>query len=294
MKDMVKELQRFLMTTSTGFSPEFLISKVFDIVVIALLLVLILIILKAIAKKIKGKGRDNDPQSMSEQEKRAETLSRIFLATGRFTAFTVAVFMLLRVLDIDIAPLLAGAGVVGIAVGFGAQNIIKDILNGFFILLDNRMRIGDVVAIGDVRGQVEHIDLRNTHLRDLNGVLHMIPNGNIGIISNMTYKWSQVKLDIGVAYKEDVDNVVSILREIGQELRKDETFGKYILEDPTILGLDKFGDSSITISLTMKTTTRKQWEIGREYRRRIKIRFDREGIEIPFPQRVVTMSQKTP
>ncbi len=292
MTKMLENIQKSLNTAISGLSGDLILDKLFEMLVIIGLFFFLLFILKTIARKIVERHRDDDPETQSEQEKRAETLSKIFLVTGRLVIFIIAVFMLLRTLEIDIAPLLAGAGVVGIAVGLGAQNLIKDILNGFFILLDNRMRIGDVVAIGDVWGQVEYIDLRNTHLRSLDGTLHMIPNGSIDIISNMTYKWSQVKLDIGVAYKEDIDRVIEILEDIGKQMRLDDDFGRFILEDPQILGLDKFGDSSITISLLLKTMTKKQWAIGREYRRRIKIRFDKEGIDIPFPQRVIT--QKTP
>jgi len=199
----------------------------------------------------------------------------------------VASFMILKEVGVDIAPLLAGVGIAGLAIGFGAQTLVKDFLTGFFILMENQYRVGDVVKIGDHAGLVEKIKLRTTVLRDLEGIVHIIPNGEVQSVRNMTYEWSRVVLDIGVAYKEDVDKVIQVLKDVGKKMRQEEPYSQFMLEDPQILGVDNFGDSAVTIKMLAKTCPLKQWDVGREMKRRIKHAFDKEGIEIPFPQRTV-------
>jgi small conductance mechanosensitive channel len=183
-------------------------------------------------------------------------------------------------------------GIAGLAIGFGAQTLVKDFLTGFFILMENQYRVGDVVKIGDHSGLVEKIKLRTTVLRDLAGAVHIIPNGEVQSVNNMTYEWSRVVLDIGVAYKEDVDKVMAVLQDVGKKMRQDEHFGQIMLEDPQILGVDDFGDSQVTVKMLAKTCPLKQWEVARELRRRIKHAFDREAIEIPFPHRTLFMRKE--
>ena len=226
-----------------------------------------------------------------ERVKRTETLARIVEATLRVVILTGAFLMVLKQVGIEIAPLLAGAGVVGLAVGFGAQNLVKDVIGGFFILLENHMNVGDVVKISGVAGLVESINLRVTVLRDLEGKVHIVPNGEIGVVTNMTKEWSRAVLDIGVAYKEDVDRVIEVLEEVGEGMRKDETFGKLILEPMEVLGLDSFGDSSVNIKVMIKTMPIEQWKVAREFRKRVKKIFDERGIEIPFPHRTVYIGE---
>lgn len=219
-----------------------------------------------------------------EKAKRAETMAGILEATARVLILVTALLMSLKALGLDIGPLLAGAGVIGLAVGFGAQSLVKDVISGFFILLENHMNIGDVVSIGDHAGQVESITLRLTVLRDLEGRVHIIPNGEISVITNMTKEWARSVIELGVAYKEDVDEVIKVIESVGEEMLADPVFGVKMLEPLEVLGLDSFGDSSVNIKLRMKTQPIEQWNVGREFRRRIKRAFDEAGIEIPFPQ----------
>ncbi len=226
-----------------------------------------------------------------ERAKRTQTLARIVETTLRVVILTGALLMILRQVGIEIGPLLAGAGVIGLAVGFGAQSLVKDVIGGFFILLENHMNVGDVVKISGVAGLVESINLRVTVLRDLEGNVHIVPNGEIGVVTNMTKEWSRALLDIGVAYKEDVDEVISVLEEVGEGMRNDGTFGKLILEPMDVLGLDSFGDSSVNIRVMMKTMPIEQWKVAREFRKRVKRAFDEKGIEIPFPHRTLYIGE---
>jgi small-conductance mechanosensitive channel len=244
-------------------------------------------IARLVGRKIIQYTEDDDPTTKSEREKRAETLVHIMRNGVKIFVYIVASFMVLKEVGVDIAPLLAGAGIAGLAIGFGAQTLVKDFLTGFFILLENQYRVGDVVQIGQHSGLVEKIKLRTTVLRDLAGTVHIIPNGEVQAVNNMTYEWSRVVLSIGVAYKEDVDKVTSVLQDVGKKMRQDERFGPVMLEDPQILGVDDFGDSQVTITMLAKTSPLKQWDVARELRRRIKYAFDSQGIEIPFPHRTV-------
>ena len=226
-----------------------------------------------------------------ERVKRTETLARIVETTLRVVILVGALLMILKQVGIEIGPLLAGAGVVGLAIGFGAQSLVKDVIGGFFILLENHMNVGDVVSISGVAGLVESINLRVTVLRDLEGKVHIVPNGAIGVVTTMTKEWSRALLDIGVAYKEDVDEVISVLEEGGEGMRKDEIFGKLIIEPMEVLGLDSFGDSSVNIRVMMKTMPIEQWKVAREFRKRVKKVFDEKGIEIPFPHRTIYIGE---
>ncbi len=223
---------------------------------------------------------------VGEREKRALTLAHIVRTVGATAIVIIATMMALRELGLDIIPIIAGAGVVGLAVGFGAQSLIKDVIAGFFIILEGQFAVGDVIKTGDISGQVERLNLRVTMLRDINGAVHFIPNGEIKIVSNLTKEWSRVALDIGVAYHEDIDRVVGVLERTGQDLARDERMGPLILEPPEVLGIESFGESQVTIRVLVKTLPQKQWEIARELRKRIKAAFDKEGIEIPYPHQV--------
>jgi small conductance mechanosensitive channel len=200
-------------------------------------------------------------------------------------AVIITIITLLTILGtfMPIGPILASVGVLGLAVSFGAQSLVKDVITGTFMLVESQFAIGDIVRIGDVGGIVEKITLRTVVLRDLHGVVHIIPNGEITRVSNLTKAWSRAVLDIGVAYKEDVDRVIAVLRELGEGFLQDPDFGALLLEPPEVLGVDAFADSAVVIRMVAKTLPMKQWEVARELRRRIKNRFDAEGIEIPFP-----------
>ena len=218
-----------------------------------------------------------------ERFKRARTLSRLVQNALTVVVAAIALLMVLQQLQINIMPILTGAGIVGLAVGFGAQTLVKDLISGFFLILENQVRVGDVATINGTGGLVEEISLRTIVLRDLQGTVHVFPNGSIERLSNLTKDFSFYVIDVGVAYKEDPDLVIAALREIGGELAADPRHQLSILEPLEILGVDAFGDSQVTIKVRIKTLPLKQWEVGRELRRRIKKGFDERAIEIPFP-----------
>ncbi len=227
----------------------------------------------------------------SEVEKRAKTLGGIIKAFITVIIYAAAVMMIISEFGVEIGPLLAGAGIAGLAIGFGAQTLVKDVISGFFILLEDQVRVGDVVNLAGIGGLVEDINLRTTRLRDLEGRVHVIPNGSIEVATNMTREWSRALFEIGVAYKEDVDQVITVMKEVGEDLRKDPSYSEMILEPLIVLGLDSFGDSSVNIKAFFKTIPLKQWDVAREYRRRLKKAFDQKGIEIPFPHQTIYMGE---
>ncbi len=240
-------------------------------------------VVKFIVRRVEKSVEDDDPNSKSEVEKRAETLSRIVRQVSLVLIFLVAGMLIMKELGFEIGPIIAGAGIAGLAIGFGAQNLVRDLITGFFILFENQLRVGDVVEIAGKGGLVEAINLRTTVLRDLEGNVHVIPNGAIETVTNRTMEWSRIVLDVGVAYKENVDRVMEVLAEIGKGMEEDPQFGPMILEPLSILGVNDFGASSVDIRVMFKTKPLMQWAVGRQFRRRIKNRFDELGIEIPFP-----------
>jgi small-conductance mechanosensitive channel len=222
-----------------------------------------------------------------EGEKRANTLGRVVYNIGSVVILAVALMMILSELGMDLKPIIAAAGIGGLAVGFGAQNLVKDLISGFFLLLENQVRVGDIVNISGIGGVVENITLRVLMLRDLNGNLHIIPHGNIDKVQNMSHTFSYALIDMGVSYREDVEEVIQIMKELGEELRNDPDYGTYILEPLDIWGLDRFEDSAVIIRARFKTAPAKQWMVLREMNLRMKKRFDEKGIEIPFPHQTL-------
>jgi small-conductance mechanosensitive channel len=226
-----------------------------------------------------------------EYRKRADTLSRIIAYLLGAVVVVLAVLMILTELKIPIGPILASAGIAGLAVGFGAQHLVQDVISGFFILLDDQIRVGDVVQIADKGGLVEQVNLRIVVLRDLAGNVHYIRNGQINVVTNMTKEYSRYVFDVGVAYRENVDEVIEVLRQVDEGLRNDPAFGPDILEPIEILGLDQFADSAVIVKARTKTRPIKQWAVAREFNRRLKKVFDERGIEIPFPHMTLYMGQ---
>ena len=222
-----------------------------------------------------------------ESAKRAETLTRLLRQAVVIITWVVTALIILRELGLDITPVLASAGVIGLAVGFGAQNLVRDVISGFFFILENQVRVGDVAVINDTGGLVEAINFRTIVLRDLSGTVHVFPNGTITTLANLTHEWSAYVFDIGIAYKEDVDKVIALMHEVGKALRDDEKFGPLMVSDIEVFGVDNFADSAVMIKGRLRTKPIKQWDVGREFLRRIKQAFDREGIEIPFPHRSI-------
>ena len=259
------------------------------IMVIALLIILRVarFSISRLKKALIRKAEKDETVDESEAEKRIDTLTGILLGALRIVLYTVFCIMLLGKFGIDIGPLLASAGILGLAVGFGAQELVRDYISGFFILLEDQLRAGDVAIINGTGGLVENIGLRTISLRDFSGTVHIFQNGKISSLSNMTKAWSAMVFDIGVAYKENVDQVMEIMKQVGDELQNDEKYGPNIIEPIEVFGLDSFGESALVIKARLKTKPIQQWTIGREYRRRLKIAFDAQNIEIPFPHTTV-------
>lgn len=218
-----------------------------------------------------------------EEVKRVETLGRVFRYVASVAVSVVAGMLVLNELGISIAPILAAAGVVGVAVGFGAQSLIRDYFNGFFLLLENQVRQGDVVEVGGKAGLVEEVTLRYVKLRDYDGNVHFVPNGTIGAVSNKSRGFAFSVIDIGVAYREDLDEVFALMREVGADMRRDPEFASRIIEDLEIAGVDNWADSAVVVRCRFKVMPLEQWGVRREFLRRMKRTFDRHGIEIPYP-----------
>lgn len=237
------------------------------------------------------RARERAEESPGAARMRVETLTGVLRTIAVGLIWAVVVVMSLDQLGLAIGPILAGAGIVGVAVGFGAQNLVRDVISGFFIILENQVRVGDVAVVNGTGGVVETITFRTIVLRDLSANVHVFPNGSITTLSNLTKGWSAYVMDIGVAYKEDTDRVVEVMRKVDEELRTDPEYSLFLLEPIEILGVDNFADSAVVIKARLKTQPIRQWAVGREYRRRLKKAFDAAGIEIPFPHRTLYMGE---
>ena len=267
---------------------------IYSLIRIPLILVLAILLLQIskfiiskLERLIQARMESRPGASKIEIEKQIRTIGEIIYKTVLITVWIVAVMMILKEMGFDIKPILAGAGIVGLAVGFGAQNLVRDVISGLFMIIENQVRVGDVAILNGTGGLVEAVNLRTTVLRGLDGAVHIFPNGTINTLSNLTHNFSFYIFDVGVAYKENVDHVIEILKKISDEIMADPTYAPEILEPLEILGLDKFGNSAIIIKARIKTKPIKQWLVGREMNRRIKQRFDEENIEIPFPHQTV-------
>lgn len=216
-----------------------------------------------------------------------ETLVRVMRYTLSIGIFLAVLMMILNELGISIAPILGAAGVVGVAVGFGAQSLIKDYFNGFFLLFENQVRVGDVVEVAGKSGLVEEVSLRRTRLRGYDGNVHYIANGLITTVTNMSTGFAFALMDIGIAYRENIDRALGVLREVGRELRADPEHAKRILDDLEVAGVENLADSAVMLRCRMKVLPLEQWTVRREFLKRVKTRFDREGVEIPFPHRTI-------
>jgi small conductance mechanosensitive channel len=218
---------------------------------------------------------------------RAQTMGSLLKSI--ITGILVAVFgtMILSELDVNIAPIIASAGILGLALGFGAQSLVKDFLSGIFMIFEDQYGVGDVVDVGEATGTVEAVTLRITRLRDLNGTVWYVPNGEILRVGNMSQNWSRAVIDVSVGYGEDLARVKRILLEIAVDLYHDDEFSELIIEEPEVTGVEMLAADSVNLRVLVKTLPLEQWAVGRELRQRIKARFDHEGIEIPFAQRVV-------
>jgi moderate conductance mechanosensitive channel len=224
-----------------------------------------------------------------ERAKRARTLGSVINKVVTIALSSVAILMVLTAFGLNIAPVLTGAGILGLAVGFGAQTLVRDIISGFFLILEDQVRVGDVAAINGTGGLVEAINLRTIVLRDAEGTVHVFPNGAIQTLANRSKDFSYYVIDVAISYREDPDRVAAVLKQIGAEMQADAAYAPWILDPVEVQGVDSFGDWSVIVKMRIKTVPLKQWEVGREFRKRLRRRFDQEGIQIPFPERVVTV-----
>ena len=280
---MSREGVRAMITTQT--IQRWFLEHGIGIVIILVVGVVVWIVLKqaipplvrrVLSRPVRGESREG-------LKRRADTLQGVFLGLCRVVIILLVILMVLSELDVSIGPILAGFGVIGIAVGFGAQYLIRDLIAGFFILLENQYRVGDVARVADIAGLVEEVHLRKTVLRDLDGIVHHVPNGEIRVASNFTRKFSRVNLNISVAYGEDLDHAIQVINRVGREMAAEEYWGEAVLKPPEVLRVDNLGDSGIDIKILGDTKPIRQWEVMGELRKRIKKAFDEEGIEIPWP-----------
>ncbi len=265
-----------------------------DLPGVLLVVILFLIVFKItrfsfrrLRQKLINRADKKESVDTDEAVKRINTLTGISHGFARVLLWIVFLMMLLQNVGINIGPLLASVGIISLAVGFGAQELVRDYITGFFMILENQVRVGDVAILNGTGGFVEKIELRTTTLRDFSGIVHVFQNGKINSLSNMTKEWSAMVFDIGVAYKEDVEKVMDIMKLVGDELSEDPDFKELILPPVEIFGLDDFADSALVIKARIRTKPIQQWTVGREYRKRLKKAFDRNNIEIPFPHRTI-------
>jgi small conductance mechanosensitive channel len=243
-------------------------------------------VVRLAARRIEEAVDDGDDSVTTLRERRGRTVSQLLRSVGRVVIIVVALLLTFN-LFVNIGPLLAGAGILGLAVSFGAQSLVKDVLAGFFILFENQFAIGDVIEAGGKSGVVERMTLRVVVLRDLEGTMHVVPNGEIKVVSNRTRGWSRAVVDVGVAYAEDVDRALAVVRDEAAQFTTDKTWGPQLDGPVEVPGVEALGDSAVVIRSLIRTQPGSQWNAAREFRRRLKNRFDRERIEIPFPQRKV-------
>jgi len=247
-----------------------------------------LVVKNAVRKAIKGSAHT----SQLEERKREDTIINIITGAMTLLIWPMALLIIISQLGVNIAPLIAGAGILGLAVGFGAQSMVKDVINGLFIIAENQYRVGDVVKLNDTSiGVVENITLRATVLRDLDGIVYTLPNGNIELTANYSKERSGINLDIGVSYDADLEKVIRVINKVGKELTGHDDWKSQIIETPQFLRVEDFADSAVILKITGTVQPLKQWAVTGELRKRLKIAFDKEGIEIPFPQRVIHNSK---
>jgi moderate conductance mechanosensitive channel len=250
-----------------------------------------LYVIRLAARRIEESVDDGDDSVTTLREKRGRTISQLLRSVGRVVIVTIAILLTFNVF-INIAPILAGAGILGLAVSFGAQSLVRDIISGFFILLENQFAVGDVIDAAGKSGVVEKMTMRVVVLRDLEGTMHVIPNGQITVVSNKTRGWARAVVDVAIPYTEDVDRIINVVRDEAAQFSTDPVWGLQLDGPVEVLGIEELRDNSVVIRSLLKTQPGSQWNVGREFRRRLKIRFDREAIETPFQQRRVNVTIK--
>jgi small conductance mechanosensitive channel len=251
------------------------------VVLIAVVALVAIAVLQRVIRlfRLRIERRLGDPEAM----KRAATLSRVVRYVVTVVVSVVAVTTILSELGVSLAPILGAAGVVGIAVGFGAQSLVKDYFTGFVLLIENQIRVGDVVQVVDKSGLVEEVTLRYVRLRDYDGNVHFVPNGLISSVTNMSLEFAQSVVDVGIAYREDVDEAFGVMRAVADGMRADPALGAKMLDEMEVAGVERWGDSAVVLRCRFRVAPLEQWNVRREFLRRLKKAFDERGIEIPFP-----------
>ncbi|PJE73592.1 MAG: mechanosensitive ion channel family protein [Candidatus Terrybacteria bacterium CG10_big_fil_rev_8_21_14_0_10_41_10] len=245
-----------------------------------------------IEKTIRKMIRPNHFTSKEAEKKREDTLIRIFSSTAGIVVWMAAFMILLSETGINIGPLIASAGIVGLAFGFGGQYLIKDLITGFFIIMENQYRVGDVVCFDGTCGLVEDITMRATILRNLDGTVIHVPHGEIKKVSNMSKDFARVNIDVGVSYSSDLEKVIEVINDTGHDLADDEGWKDKMVNPPQFLRVDSFAESAIVVKILGETKPLQQWAVAGEFRKRLKIAFDKNGITIPFPQRVIHQTKQ--
>lgn len=266
------------------------------VMVILVVLLVQLIVKRFIDRVIRSVVKGHKFSSKTEEKKREDTLITLLGTASAVILWTIAVIIILSLMDVNLAALMTGAGLIGIVVGFGAQSAIKDFLAGVFIIAENQYRVGDIVTLyaegNQISGVVEEITIRITRLRDLDGNVYTVPNGSATIVNNRTFEYANVNVDIGVAYESDIDAVERVINEVGNSLAEDEAWKKDIIEPIQFLRVDGFEDSAVRIKALGKVRPAKQWDVAGEFRRRVKKAFEQSDITIPFPQVVLHQDRK--
>jgi small-conductance mechanosensitive channel len=286
LNDIIEEIAALL-----RIDGEVVLRSAIRVLGIWLLAWLALRVVKLTARRIEQSVDDGDDSVTTLREQRGRTISQLLRSVGRVVIVTIAILLTFNVF-INIAPILAGAGILGLAISFGAQSLVRDIITGFFILLENQFAVGDVIEVAGKNGVVERMTMRVVVLRDLEGTMHVIPNGEMKVISNKTRGWARAVVDIAIPYTEDVDRILAVVRDEAAQFSTDPVWGLQLDGPVDVLGIEELRDNSIVIRTLLKTQPGSQWNVAREFRRRLKNRFDRETIESPFQQRRVQVTIK--
>jgi moderate conductance mechanosensitive channel len=279
--DVIDRLIDFLRLDREG-----LVRAAFRVIGIWLLAWLALRVVRLTAERIEKSVDDGDDSVTTMRERRGRTISQLLRSVGRIVIVTIAVLLTFNVF-INIAPILAGAGILGLAVSFGAQSLVRDVIAGFFILSENQFGLGDVIEVAGKAGVVERMTLRVVVLRDLEGAMHIVPNGELKVVTNRTRGWARSVVDVGVPYDVDLDRAIGVIRDEAAQFASDSVWAIQLDGPLEVLGVESLGDSAIVIRTLIKTQPGSQWSAGREFRRRLILRLDREGIQIPLPERRV-------
>ncbi len=280
-------MQRNFENWIAGIIPWLMTSGIKIVIVIIITYIIHRIASKFIEKAVRIAVRSNHFHSEAAERQRENTLTRIFTWTLSILLMVISLLMILQEVGLAIGPILASVGIVGLALGFGGQYLIRDIISGLFIIIENQYRIGDVVDFDGTNGEVTNITLRMTTLKDMDGKIHHVPHGEIKRVTNMTKDFSKINLDIGISYDADLEQVIDVVNTVGISLTQDPDWKDKLISPPVFLRVNDFADSAVMIKIVGETQPSQQWAITGELRKRIKIAFDHAGIEIPFPQQVI-------